>query len=101
MLRAGVTPPRLAVVLLTLAEAGRHHREDPVVTFALIDGRAGNPLGVEHRIRRIAEFTIDAREIMFAVEILDAHGRLCGEAMMRLEHDLELLAIERLVVQPL
>src|SRR5262245_56964443 len=44
-------------------------------------------------------FAVDAEQIMFAVKIMDAYGALLGKVMVRRDHDHELLAVERQVVQ--
>src|SRR6516225_4633638 len=44
---------------------------------------------------------IDAIKIALAVEIADAHGISCREVMARPQHDEELLAKQRKIMQPL
>src|SRR3954471_16701674 len=41
-----------------VAEAGGRHREDPVVALALVDGRPGDALGLEDRVRGGAQLAI-------------------------------------------
>src|SRR3954447_11851692 len=83
-----------------VAETGRRHRENPVVALALVDGWPGDALRVEDRVRGGAELAIAAPEIVLAVEVFYPDRALRREAMRGLEHDLELLAIERHVMQP-
>ena len=77
------------------AEAGGSHGQDPVVTFAFVDGAPVHLLLVEDRIDRGAVFAMGARQIALAVEILDPHVGTLRQAMERLHHDQILLAIER------
>src|SRR3954471_7504525 len=63
-----------------VAEAGRGHRENPVVALALVDGWPGDALRVEDRVRGGAELAIDAPEIVLAVEVFHPDRALRREA---------------------
>src|SRR5262249_11518816 len=75
------------------------HGQDPVVALAAVHHLAGGPAFAEDRVA--VELAIRPVEISLAVKILDANGIARGERMAGVDHDHELLAEQRHVMQAL
>src|SRR3954464_5106686 len=83
------------------AEAARDHRQDPIVALAAVCGLAGEPVLLPERAGIAVELAIDAVEVAQALEVSRPDAVLRRERVLGREHDQELLAIERHIVQPL
>ena len=82
-------------------EAGRNHRDNPIVAVTAIHALNLRALARENVARKVRLLAINTVEVTFAVEVADADLVLVGEAVLPTEHDEELLPEERQMMQPL
>ena len=82
-------------------EAGRDHRQDPVVPLAAVDHLHIRPVLAPDRSRIAVELAVDAVEIALAVKRAHRYRVELREPVLQVDHEHHLLAKERHVVKPI